>query len=299
MQYFGFDRPSFGIKTFGFGSSEFSPLDLFAGGKQGVWYDPSDKSTLFQDVARTVPVTKDGDPVGLMLDKSKGLGLGGELIINGFFTDGLSSWGVSGVTAVDGVAVFSGSGFLYQAVLTADKTYVVSFDIVEYVSGSVTAWAGGMQSEQTNPHFSSVGKHSLTISVSAGANGNLVVGAETGFANLKIGNISVREIKGNHALQSISAARPLSKTDTNKSWLYNDKVDDKMLVTLTAMTATVIKATDEGVSITYPVSIAAGDMVITSMSTLGRDYGHMIINKELSVSEKAQVTEYFNAKRGV
>ncbi len=70
MQYFGFDRPSFGIKTFGFGSSEFSPLDLFAGGKQGVWYDPSDKSTLFQDVAGTVPVTKDGDPVGLMRDKS-------------------------------------------------------------------------------------------------------------------------------------------------------------------------------------------------------------------------------------
>jgi hypothetical protein len=70
MQYFGFDRPSFGIKTFGFGSSEFSPLELFAGGKQGVWYDPSDKSTLFQDVAGTVPVTKDGDPVALMRDKS-------------------------------------------------------------------------------------------------------------------------------------------------------------------------------------------------------------------------------------
>lgn len=70
MQYFGFDRPSFAFKTFGFGSSEFSPLDLFAGGKQGVWYDPSDKSTLFQDVAGTVPVTKDGDPVALMRDKS-------------------------------------------------------------------------------------------------------------------------------------------------------------------------------------------------------------------------------------
>lgn len=70
MQYFGFDRPSFGIKTFGFGSSGFSPLDLFAGGKQGAWYDPSDKSTLFQDVSGTVPVTKDGDPVALMRDKS-------------------------------------------------------------------------------------------------------------------------------------------------------------------------------------------------------------------------------------
>ena len=50
--------------------SDWSPLDLFAGGKQGVWYAPSDKSTLFQDVAGTVPVTKDGDPVALMRDKS-------------------------------------------------------------------------------------------------------------------------------------------------------------------------------------------------------------------------------------
>lgn len=69
MQYFGFDRPSFGIKTFGFGDN-FDPLDLFAGGKQGAWYDPSDKSTLFQDVVGAVPVTKDGDPVALMKDKS-------------------------------------------------------------------------------------------------------------------------------------------------------------------------------------------------------------------------------------
>lgn len=43
---------------------------LFINGEQGVWYDPSDKSTLFQDVAGTVPVTKDGDPVALMRDKS-------------------------------------------------------------------------------------------------------------------------------------------------------------------------------------------------------------------------------------
>lgn len=69
MQYFGFDRPSFGIKTYGFGDN-FDPLTLFAGDKQGVWFDPSDLSTLYQDVAGTVPVTKDGDPVALMKDKS-------------------------------------------------------------------------------------------------------------------------------------------------------------------------------------------------------------------------------------
>lgn len=36
----------------------------------GVWYDPSDLSTMFQDSAGTIPVTAPGQPVGLILDKS-------------------------------------------------------------------------------------------------------------------------------------------------------------------------------------------------------------------------------------
>jgi hypothetical protein len=43
---------------------------LFAAGEQGVWYDPSDLTTLFQDSAGTTPVTAAGQPVGKMLDKS-------------------------------------------------------------------------------------------------------------------------------------------------------------------------------------------------------------------------------------
>lgn len=48
----------------------FNPLSLFAAGEQGVWYDPSDMSTLFQDAAGTIPVTAAGQPVGRVLDKS-------------------------------------------------------------------------------------------------------------------------------------------------------------------------------------------------------------------------------------
>ncbi len=44
--------------------------ELFANGEQGVWFDPSDLSTLFQDAAGTIPVTGVEQPVGLMLDKS-------------------------------------------------------------------------------------------------------------------------------------------------------------------------------------------------------------------------------------
>jgi hypothetical protein len=48
----------------------FSPESLFRAGEQGVWFDPSDLSTLFQDSAGTTPVTAAGQPVGKVLDKS-------------------------------------------------------------------------------------------------------------------------------------------------------------------------------------------------------------------------------------
>ena len=46
------------------------PAFLFAAGEQGVWFDPSDLSTMFQDSAGTTPVTAVEQPVGRILDKS-------------------------------------------------------------------------------------------------------------------------------------------------------------------------------------------------------------------------------------
>jgi hypothetical protein len=51
-------------------SGAFSPLALFASGEQGVWYDPSDFSTMFQDSAGTTPVTAVEQNVGKINDKS-------------------------------------------------------------------------------------------------------------------------------------------------------------------------------------------------------------------------------------
>lgn len=73
MQYFGFDRPSFQSDYFGFGVALVTDDEIklvFEGDKQGLFYDPSDLTTLFKDAAGTQPVTADGDPVGLIKDKS-------------------------------------------------------------------------------------------------------------------------------------------------------------------------------------------------------------------------------------
>lgn len=43
---------------------------LFASGEQGIWLDPSNFSTMWQDAARTTPVTAVGQPVGAINDLS-------------------------------------------------------------------------------------------------------------------------------------------------------------------------------------------------------------------------------------
>lgn len=60
-------RIGIGIGVTLLGSSAFTPAAL-----PGIsaWYDPSDLSTLFQDVAMTIPVTASGQAVAAMKDKS-------------------------------------------------------------------------------------------------------------------------------------------------------------------------------------------------------------------------------------
>jgi hypothetical protein len=52
------------------GPPPFCPIDLFANGEQGGFWDPSDLSTTFQDTAGTVPATADGQTVKCIKDKS-------------------------------------------------------------------------------------------------------------------------------------------------------------------------------------------------------------------------------------
>lgn len=47
-----------------------TPQKEFEDTDQGVWYDPSDLSSMFQDYEGTIPVRDNGDPIGLILDKS-------------------------------------------------------------------------------------------------------------------------------------------------------------------------------------------------------------------------------------
>jgi hypothetical protein len=59
-----------GLASRSAGVPSYSPLSLFDAGEQGVWYDPSDFSTMYQDNLGVTPVTAVGQTVGRIEDKS-------------------------------------------------------------------------------------------------------------------------------------------------------------------------------------------------------------------------------------
>lgn len=188
----------------------FSPASLFSSGEQGVWYDPSDFSTLFQDAAGTIPVTAVEQPVGLILDKSKGLVLGPELVAQpiNFNANWIATPGGGPVASGSSFTTVSIGGFWIK-VLTPGKTYQVT------VNGSTTA-ASGVTLRQTN---------TLTAAQIRAGFGQAVFTASTGFTYFYIRNesagtttvtsISVRELLGNHAMQTTTTSRPVLSARVN------------------------------------------------------------------------------------
>lgn len=201
--------------------AELNPRTLFSASEPGAWYDPSDMSTLFQDSAGTVPVTAVEQPVGLMLDKSRWIALGLELVTgdSATFTSGVGSWAIdinstiaatNGELAVNAIAA-NGSAKLTLTGLKTGAAYVIS----------CTARAGTSSAAQMTLVPSSA------ISTLSTSNTNLkgVFFATSSSADLRvfagtagtffIDNVSVRELPGNHATQATTTKRPVLSRRVN------------------------------------------------------------------------------------
>ncbi len=112
---------------------------MFGDGEPGALYSPDDFSALFPELlAGTTPVTALGQPVGLPLDKSKGLALGPELCTDPGLNNP-AAWSFGGATP--GWSVFSGKAEITQTAasnrwlvngdpLTVGKVYEVRADVI-------------------------------------------------------------------------------------------------------------------------------------------------------------------------
>lgn len=138
------------------------PDALFASGEQGAWYDPSDLTTMFQDAAGTIPVVADGDPVGLMLDKSGNGNHASQTTSTKrplYKTDGTLHW-----ILFDGIDDFLVTG---NVNLTAVAKHFVSAGVRKTDSSSFRQLVG-----QGNTGAAEAGSWDMSVGGGGGANRN-------------------------------------------------------------------------------------------------------------------------------
>ena len=253
----------------------FSPYSLFSGTAIGTWFDPSDLTTMYQDAAGTTPVTTPGQPVGLRLDKSKGLALGAELVANGDFSGGTTGWTAGSAAGnLATIAVSSGEfvvtnttasqfGRAFQAITcVVGRSYKV--EALARVISASTGRAGLYLVNASNvfigPATAEVSATTLTPVtmtffatatthyIAAGVAG---VGANAG-ATFGFDNISVRELPGNHATQSVLASRPtygIEPAGGRRNLLvYSEQFDDAVWLKTGVTVASNAAAAPDGTS---------------------------------------------------
>jgi hypothetical protein len=168
----------------------FFPASLFSSGAAGAWYDPSDFSTLYQTSTGTTPVTAVEQPVGLMLDRSRGLVLGSELVT----INSATLTGSTGYTAITGASCVAG------------RSYSVSYTCV-LSGGTIQGVVGGTALTSTSVS----GTFSFIVVATSSVAPQFYSSAGVG----SISNYSVRELPGNHASQATSASRPVLRSRYN------------------------------------------------------------------------------------
>lgn len=197
----------------------YSPLSLFAAGEQGVWYDPSDFSTMFQDSAGTTPVTAVEQPVGLILDKSKLLAVGADALNGAGSFSSAGSWAIgTGWSIGSGVATaVNAASMNLPNTLTSGKWYKITLEVTSYTSG--TLYAGTISNLKTMP----TGTGIKTAYFLADATAFYLAGLNA--FNGTVDNVVVTEIAGNHASQSTTTSRPVLSSRVNLL-TYSEQFDN-------------------------------------------------------------------------
>ena len=268
---------------------------LFANNEQGFAYDPNDLSTMFQDAAGTIPVTGAGQPVGLILDKSKGLVLSSELVKNGDFSDGSTDWNLEATWVLSNNATIAtnapaGTSTYQNLTTTLGRFYKITFTVSNYIAGSVfpTLFNGDNGAVvSSNGTFSSI-----VLKRNAGLSA-IGIASRDSFSGT-IDNISVKEIAGNHAYQTTSSMRPLLVASPQR--LDYDTVDDKLTTTLPAQLTgcTVVRAVPN-----VGTQILTNQTIPTPYNDNIDNCGLIVINRALTASETSQITKLFNKAAGV
>jgi len=213
-------------------SAAWSPIALWPDGidSPGMWISPRTLTSEWQDYTGTTPVVTPGtvadssNPVGLAYDLRAGTPvLGPELVVNGDFSSGMAGWTLAGYTTagtpsggsvrLSGIA--PGTNFnelAYQTLTTVvGRTYKISFPQTFVTNNvNIACYANGISSGFITSLPSSGDIYIQATSTTTTLTIFAWNGASTDVPfDVTVGPATVKEVPGNHMLQSTSAARPL------------------------------------------------------------------------------------------
>ena len=283
---------------------------LFANNEQGFAYDPNDLTTMYQDAAGTIPVTGAGQPVGLMLDKGRGLSLGVNIQSNG---DGSSlvAWGtiygaiptlVGGTIRIVGAG--TGTGITAPVIpIQMGKFYSVKIRVKSDVATTSVSLAfrrlsaiGVNTSVSTMPLNLTTEYSEITgfLYSNSSATDQCIFFRFTANEVINVDWIEVQEITGNHAHQTQSSMRPLLVASPQR--LDYDTADDKLITTLPAQLTgcTVIRSVPN-----VGTQILTNQTIPTPYNDNTDHCGLIAINRALTATETSQITKLFNKDAGV
>ena len=240
--------------------------------------------TLYQDAVPsggTTPCTVAGDPVGFIIDQSRGgLGnLGSELLVDTGF-DNAASWTIGGgspPSITGGQAVWNAStGNVSQLNrLVIGRWYRIQFDLVSYTSGTLNFRDG-----TTSMQIATTGATPGTKSVFFYATQTNAQFISFSAATLTIDNVSIKELPGNHAYQATSGQRPtlarIPSGGRRNILVRTEEFDNvgwsKGLITVTANTDIAPDGTQTAETITTSVSAGNPNVSQTVSLVSGQQY---------------------------
>ncbi|WP_297424294.1 hypothetical protein [uncultured Acinetobacter sp.] len=273
---------------------------LFSNGEQGFAYDPNDLSTLYQDATGIVPVTAAGQPVGLLLDKSKGLVLGNEL---SNYSAGFNS--LAGISPVWATLSIEGTALVVTAQtgpanraeipisgLTVGKFYKIKFIARKNEIGGTQHFrlfsAFDKFSYRTTLTSTTTTEYTFILEATSvsGVLRAYAVATEAIGAQIIVESVSVKEVAGNHAYQIDSAKKPLLQND-----IKFDGIDDALNIAFpSALTNCTIVTVKHGEQ-----TQILDNQAINQAHIINQDFKqYLLINRALTDLERSQVADYFN-----
>ena len=259
--------------------------------------------TLFQDSLGAIPVTRHMQPVGLVLDKKldgvRGENQNRELLISNYSTLGSGAptltQDVGGLTLTN---TQTGSLVVFDS--STPLSINTAYEVVVTVDAMNDSFTINLPSQSESNVPLVLGQNTAVVKTTH-PNATVFRVGNTGDrpanSSITISQFTVRPILGNHAIQSVSAARPLWQNNNGIKTFYRDGVDDALNVTLPAATYTRIVA-NTGTGYATNTVVHGGGALNILGSGQGNSAGYILIDRVLTPIEAANVETLFNQRAG-